>query len=83
MSETVIYNTSSRLAGVLVASEIGVFLGTTTRTALVSWDDVFEILELISKEGERLVGSVLPVVGSGTRVEYGIDMVFLLLVMED
>ena len=83
MSETVIYNTSSRLTGVLVASEIGLFLGKTTRTALVYWDDVFEILELISKVGELLVGSVLPAVGSGTRVAYGIDMVFLLLVMAD
>ena len=48
-----------------------------------SGDEGSETVDVTSNEGESFVGDDLPVVGTGTRSDSGVDMVLLLKVMED
>ena len=83
MSETMVLNYSVGSTGVLIESGIGVLMGTATSMVGGSLTKVLEIVDLTSKELERLVGSTLSAVGAGTRVASGVCVVFFLNVMED
>ena len=83
MSETLVLSASEGSTGVLVASGIGFFLGTSTRMAIGYLSEGFKTLDLTSKRVNCLFGNSLSAVGAGTSVESGVDVVFFLKVIAD
>ena len=79
-----VLNSSVGSTEVLVASGVGVFLGTVelrARMVVGYGDKGFKAVDLTSKGGERLVGASSPVVDAGTREESGVEVVLFLDVM--
>ena len=82
MLYTMVLNASVGPTELLVASGIGVFMGTETRMVVGSLDKEFEKVDLTYKGAERLVRADSPAVGADTRSTLGVDVVFLLGVVE-
>ena len=79
MSLAKIFNASVGSTEVLITSGIGEVISIMV---VVNGAEGLDTVDLMPKVGERFVGSVLPVVVSGTRVASGIYVVFFLEVME-
>ena len=83
MLEMVVLNASLVSTGLLLASGIGVFMGTTSRMVVGYLPEVFDTVDLKYKVRERLVGVASHVLVSGTVIVWGIDVVFFLEVITD